>query len=132
MADASPAEKPEYRRLQRRKVYIPAIERLDLEQLDHGKQATNVRNDAYRFARLLGRNILRALREDNQKGMRDLVIEWGIAADKVLKSATEPGLTLQVPAMLLEKLLLAVTVRQDVPNEKPTLTPPPVVEKELT
>ena len=112
---------PDYTRLQRRKIYIPALERLDLEQLDHGKQATHVRNDAYRFARLLGRNILRALRADNQKGLRDIVIQWGIAADKVLQHAESEGLSLFVPSALLDKLMLAVQIKDR------STPPPPVV-----
>ena len=121
-ANPLPPAKSYYTRLQRRKIYIPALERLDLEQLDHGKQATHVRNDAYRFARLLGRNILRALRADNQKGLRDIVIQWGIAADKVLQHAESEGLSLFVPSALLDKLMLAVTIKRTDP------TPPPIVE----
>ena len=109
------------KRIQIRKVYIPGLDKLDLDQLDHGKQAAHVRNDAYRFARLLGRNILRALRADNQKGLRDIVIEWGIAADKVLQHAESEGLSLFVPSALLDKLMLAVTIKRTDP------TPPPIV-----
>lgn len=92
-------------------ILVPNNQDLALYEQDPGKQASSVRQDAYRFARLIGRNILIALRDDNKIGLKDSVIQWGISADKVLTGTESAGLTLTVPLALVDKLVLALQIK---------------------
>ena len=103
------------RRWLSRPIQVPNVQDLDLDQQDPGKQATSLKGDAYRIAKLVGRNILLSLRDNDQKAIAQQVLSFGICADKVLKTAESSGLTLTVPAQLLEKFMAAVLKRSDVP-----------------
>ena len=111
------------RRTLSRFIQVPNVQDLDLDQQDPGKQATSLKADAYRIAKLVGRNILLSLRDDNQKAIAQQVLSFGICADKVLKTAESSGLTLTVPAQLIEKFMAAVLKRSDAPLQidKPQL-----------
>src|SRR2546422_10505255 len=91
-----------------RSVPVPCLSALDLDQQDPNKQASSVRHDAYRFAKLFGRDILHALRMNDKNRMKDQVIQWGIAADKVLSGTEMAGLHLTVPLQLVDKLVIAL------------------------
>ena len=99
---------------------VPTIQDLALSEPSHEKQADLLKHDAYQFARLLGRDIRIKLRDNNEKGLRELVWSWGVAADKVLGSAEVEGLRLFMPKQLLDKLVLGINIK-----------PPAVVEKKV-
>ena len=84
------------------------------------KQAEDLRQGAYHIAKRCELKLHRDLDID-AKNLWDSVRAWGVAADKVLQVAETAGLSLFVPAQLLEKFMLAV-------NIKPASAPPqPVV-----
>ena len=84
------------------------------------KQAEDLRQGAYHIAKRCELKLHRDLDLD-AKNLWDSVRAWGTAADKVLQVAETAGLSLFVPAQLLEKFMLAV-------NIKPASAPPqPVV-----
>ena len=103
---------------------VPTIQDLSLTEQSHEKQADLLKHDAYQFARLLGRDIRIKLRDNNEKGLRELVWSWGVAADKVLQRAETAGLSLFVPAQLLEKFMLAVNIKPASPTPQPVVIEP--------
>ena len=110
-------------------IVIPNVQDLQLPEQSHEKQADILKHDAYQFARLLGRDIRIKLRDNNEKGLRELVWSWGVAADKVLGSAEVEGLRLFVPTQLLDKLVLGINIKpSDTP--KVVITPTPAVVKD--
>ena len=94
-----------------RAIPIPTLTELALDLQDRDKQALSIRHDAYKFAKLMGRSILIALRADNKIGLKEHVIAWGISADKVLQGVESGGLDLHVPAQLLDKFMLAIQMK---------------------
>ena len=97
-------------------ILVPTVQSLALTEPSHEKQADLLKHDAYQFARLLGRDIRIKLRDNNEKGLRELVWSWGVAADKVLGSAEVAGLSLFVPAQLLDKLVLGINIKAQAPQ----------------
>ena len=97
-------------------IVIPNVQELALTESSHEKQADTLKHDAYQFARLLGRDIRIKLRDNNEKGLRELVWSWGVAADKVLGSAEVAGLSLFVPTQLLDKLVLGINIKAQTPQ----------------
>ena len=84
------------------------------------KQAEDLRQGAYYIAKRCELKLHHEL-DVNARNIWDAVRAWGVASDKVLQVAESVGLSLFVPAQLLEKFMLAV-------NIKPASTPPqPVV-----
>ena len=81
---------------------------LSLYEPNREKQAENLRGDAYQFGRALGNSIRIKLRDNEEKGLRDLVWSWGVSVDKVLGGTESAGLTLSVPLQLVDKLVIAV------------------------
>ena len=57
---------------------------------------------------MLGNSIRIKLRDNEEKGLRDLVWSWGVSVDKVLGGTESAGLTLSIPLQLVDKLVLAV------------------------
>ena len=96
---------------------IPSYAELKLDLVDRDKQAESVRQQAYTISKLLGRNILTALRDNDKQGMKESVISFGICADKVLSGVESSGIDLHIPAALIDKFALAL-------NVKPVSTPP--------
>ena len=94
---------------------IPSYAELQLELKDREKQAESIRTDAYKLSKLLGRNILVALRSNDKIAWKDLVIPWGIASDKLLQGTESTGLELHVPSALVDKFVLALNVKQSGP-----------------
>lgn len=90
---------------------VPLIQDLDLTLQDRDKQASHLRNDSYRMARLFGRSIFQSLRDENKTGLREMVVNFGIATDKVLGGVESSGLTLTVPASIIDKLMIAVQTK---------------------
>ena len=86
---------------------------LALDEQDRAKQADYVRRDAYRFSRLLGKQILTALRDNDKNSLKDRFIQWGIAVDKVLGGAESSGFTLHIPPQLMDKFMLALRIGTD-------------------
>jgi hypothetical protein len=99
-----------------RRITIPTLADLELDEPNREKQATSLRCDAYQFARYVGRNIRIKLRDGTEKGLRDLFWSWGVATDKVLGGAESTGLTLSVPLQLVDKLVIAVQSKASVPQ----------------
>ena len=97
-----------------RAISVPPLSALDLKQQDRNKQADSLRTDAYTIGRLLGRNILQALRDDNKTGMKENVISFGICADKVLSGVESSGIDLHIPAALIDKFALALNLKPSV------------------
>jgi hypothetical protein len=89
--------------------------------LDHGlqaqgqeKQAEVLKDQAYEMALRQGYEILHDLRAPGKKSWGELQqrsISWGIAADKILKGVESSGITLTLPAALLDKFMLAVQIK---------------------
>ena len=98
-----------------RAIYVPPLSALNLSEKDRNKQAESIRHDSYTISRLLGRNILQALRDDNKTGMKESVISFGICADKVLSGVESSGIDLHIPAALIDKFALALNVKPSVP-----------------
>ena len=96
-------------------IRIPNNQDLNLFEQDRNKQAEYVRKDAYTISRLLGKNILTALRDNDKQGMKENVISFGICADKVLSGVENSGIDLHVPAALVDKIVLALNVKQIAP-----------------
>ena len=91
-----------------------------LLQQPREKQAEDLRQGAYHLAKRCELKLHRDLDID-AKNLWDTVRAWGTAADKILQVAESEGLSLFVPSALLDKLMLAVTIKRTDP------TPPPVV-----
>ena len=100
-----------------RTVPVPCLTELNLDLTDREKQATNIRQDAYKMARLFGRSIFQSLRDENKTGLREMVVNFGIASDKVLGGAESSGLVLTVPGALMDKFMLAVNIKSPPPIE---------------
>ena len=103
-----------------RAISVPPLSALNLSEKDRNKQADSIRHDSYTISRLLGRNILQALRDDNKTGMKENVISFGICADKVLSGVESSGIDLHVPAALVDKIVLALNVKPTVPLQLDT------------
>ena len=86
-------------------------ELLALNEVNREKQADNLRRDAYQFGRIIGNSIRLKLRDNEEKGLRELVWSWGVSVDKVLGGVESSGLTLAIPAALLDKFMLAVQLK---------------------
>ena len=99
-----------------RGIIIPPISSLSLDEPNREHQATTLRQDAYQIARLLNRDIRIKLRTNTEKGLRELIWSCGVMMDKVLGGVESAGLTLHVPGILLDKLLVAVNMRQSGPQ----------------
>ena len=84
---------------------------LALDLQDREKQADHLRADAYQFGRVFGNKIRLKLRDNEEKGLRELVWSWGVSVDKVLGGVESSGLTLSIPAALLDKFMLAVQIK---------------------
>ena len=82
-------------------------------------RADHLRADAYQFGRVFGNKIRLKLRDNEEKGLRELVWSWGVSVDKVLGGVESSGLTLSIPSALLDKFMLAVQI-------KPTDTTKPI------
>ena len=81
---------------------------MHLDELNREKQADHLRFDAYQIGRVLGNSIRIKLRDNEEKGLRDLVWSWGVSVDKVLGGTESAGFTLSIPLQLVDKLVLAV------------------------
>ena len=99
-----------------RGIVIPPISSLSLDEPNREHQATLLRHDAYQIARIIGRDIRIKLRTNTEKGLRELIWSCGVMMDKVLGGVESAGLTLHVPGILLDKLLVAVNMRQSGPQ----------------
>lgn len=106
-----------------RAIPIPTLTELNLALKDREKQADSIRHDAYTVAKLIGRDILIALRAQNKIGLKESVISWGISADKVLQGVDSSGLDLHVPAQLLDKFMLAIQLKAPSLTSKPIELP---------
>lgn len=95
---------------------VPSLPELSLAEQDRSKQAEHVRTDAYKLSRLFNRDLLDSIRRKDKIGMKDKVISWGIASDKVLQGVESSGIELHVPAALIERFTLALNVKQVVPQ----------------
>ena len=117
MADALTVSKPKRGRpFKARPIEPLPPDQLALQEPNRDKQAANLRYDAYQFGRLLGNKIRIKLRDNDEKGLRELVWSWGVSVDKVLGGAEASGLQLVVPTALLEKLVLALNKPRVVPQ----------------
>jgi hypothetical protein len=103
---SSPSTDPSLKRV--RNLPVPPLKDLRLDEPDREKQASLVRQDAFRFARLFGRDILRAHRDGDKKGAKETVWSWGVCADKVLAGVDQQGLSIQIPQAMLDKFTIAV------------------------
>ena len=95
-----------------RGIVIPPISSLSLDEPNREHQATLLRHDAYQIARIIGRDIRIKLRTNTEKGLRELIWSCGVMMDKVLGGVESAGLTLHVPGILLDKLMVAINMRQ--------------------
>ena len=120
MADPSPTATPASHRpttRRERSISIPSLTSLDLHEPNREKQASNLRQDAYQIAKLINRDIRIKLRTNTEKGLRELIWSCGVMMDKVLGGVESVGLTLHVPGILLDKLLVAVNMRHSGPQD---------------
>ena len=101
-----------------RSISIPSLTSLDLHEPNREKQASNLRQDAYQIAKLINRDIRIKLRTNTEKGLRELIWSCGVMMDKVLGGVESVGLTLHVPSILLDKLLVAVNMRHSGPQDE--------------
>ena len=104
-------------------LHIPSLAELNLTEQSREKQADSIRQQAYTISRLLGRDILIALRDNNKTGIKDSVICYGIASDKVLSGVESSGIDLHVPAALMDKFALAINLKQTAPSVRTIPTP---------
>ena len=95
---------------------VPSLSDLHLSEQDRNTQANSIRTDAYQLSRLFNRDLLDSIRRKDKIGMKDKVISWGIASDKVLQGVESSGIELHVPAALIERFTLALNVKQVVPQ----------------
>ena len=89
---------------------------LDLSALPQHRedQAKDLRLGAYHLAKRMEQRLHAALDSNDNKGLRDLVIAWGIPTDKVLDRIENAGIPLSVPSVLIQNFFNATLQQTSV------------------
>jgi hypothetical protein len=114
MAEAHTPATPRPSTRRARSITIPSFNSLQLTEVSREKQADSLRGDAYQIARILNRDIRIKLRNNNEKGLRELIWSCGVMMDKVLGGTESAGLMLSIPLQLVDKLVLALQTKASI------------------